>query len=340
MSESFKNHGGEVEHESREAAVVVVLDEEGKVLLLKRTDKDRSFVGWSLPGGKREEGDKDILATALKELKEETGIEEQSADLMGKETTENKDKDFKVSVFQIKLAGEKPSVVLSGEHDSFCWELPAVVLGDSEKFPLAGDMTRRILTSLVGEKNVEKLEVELKSLWPLPGLDVEVPEGEGHPGAFGARRKFDMHTGVDLYAPEGQEVVVIENGKVVAIEDLFTGGEDTPKDAQGESIWLPTAAILVEGKSGVILYGEIKVEENLKVGDEVKIGQKIGTVARVLKPKPDGRPYGNPANSASMLHLERHVPGTVKSVSWGLDELQPESLLDSTSVLLDAKKGK
>lgn len=163
MSEFVKNHGGEVEHESREAAVVIVLDEEGKVLLLKRTDKDRSFVGWSLPGGKREEGDKDILATALKELKEETGIEEQFADFQGEEKAENKDRDFKVSIFQIKLSGEKPTVILSDEHGGFCWELPAVVLGSPDQFPLAGDMTRRILTGLMGEKNVEKLEAELKS---------------------------------------------------------------------------------------------------------------------------------------------------------------------------------
>jgi 8-oxo-dGTP pyrophosphatase MutT (NUDIX family) len=341
MSEFIKHKEGKVENEPQEAAVVVVLDEQGRVLLLKRTDLDRSFTGWSLPGGKREKEDKDILTTVINELRQETGIEKSSADFQGEEEAGNKRLNYKVSVFQIVLsAKEKPSIVLSDEHDDFCWERPDIVLGSPEKFPLAGDMTRRILARLVGGESVNKQEKELKSAWPLPGSDIEVPEEKGHPGAFGAIRKFDRHTGVDLYAPEGQEVVVLESGTVVAIEDLFTGGEDTPKDARGEPIWLPTAAVLVEGNSGVLLYGEIKVDGVIKVGNTVEVGQKIGTVLRVLKPKPDGRPYNNPYNSPSMLHFERYVQGTTKSIVWNLDEPQPASLLDSTSVLLAAKKSK
>lgn len=46
-----------------------------------------------------------------------------------------------------------------------------------------------------------------------------MPDDEG---MFGAVRKYDIHTGVDLYCEEGSLVSEYEDGIVVAIED-FTG---------------------------------------------------------------------------------------------------------------------
>jgi len=36
-----------------------------------------------------------------------------------------------------------------------------------------------------------------------------------HHGAFGARRKFNVHSGIDLYAPVGEPVYAVEDGTVV-----------------------------------------------------------------------------------------------------------------------------
>src|SRR6185369_11326283 len=71
-----------------------------------------------------------------------------------------------------------------------------------------------------------------------------------HPGAFAAVRAHHVHEGVDLYCPEGTCVTAVEAGEVVAIV-AFTG----PR--AGSPFWLDTDAVLVEGPTGVVVYGEL-----------------------------------------------------------------------------------
>lgn len=154
--------------------------------------------------------------------------------------------------------------------------------------------------------------------WPLlvrpsvPVLDA--------PGAFGVRRKYDMHTGVDLYCAEGSPVFAVEPGKVVRIES-FTG------DTAGSPWWLRTWAVLVEGASGVVAYGELD-EPSILTGEPVLAGSAIGRVTRVV-PVAAGkiRPH-------TMLHLELYTSGT-RTTEWWRDE-RPKNLLDPTPFLLDA----
>ncbi len=169
--------------------------------------------------------------------------------------------------------------------------------------------------------------------WILPGIEILIPVGDQHPGAFGTRRRFDCHTGVDLYAPEGQEVLAIEDGTLTAIDHTFTGGPDTPTNAAGTPIWLPTKAVFVEGSSGVLLYGEIEPLPTLSIGAAIRAGELLGHVKRVLLPKKEGRPYSNPANSPSMLHIELYAPGTTVAVFWELNDPQPATLRDVTPIL-------
>ena len=95
-------------------------------------------------------------------------------------------------------------------------------------------------------------------------LEYKIPE-EGEPGYFGAVRKFDIHTGIDLYCFPDTEVVAIESGIIVKIEQ-FTG------KSVGSPWWNDTYALLIEGESGVIVYGEIQPNDYLKVGDIVGAG--------------------------------------------------------------------
>lgn len=82
------------------------------------------------------------------------------------------------------------------------------------------------------------------------------------PGSFGFRRKFDVHTGVDLYTVEHAKVVPCEPGIIVNIEN-YTGPETS------SPWWLPTKSIIVEGESGIIYYGEgyccLSKEKNTKM---------------------------------------------------------------------------
>jgi len=131
-----------------------------------------------------------------------------------------------------------------------------------------------------------------------------------YPGRFGAIRKYDIHTGLDLYCEEGTEVFSIENGKVLEV-CWFTGTD------AASPWWNDTKAVLIGSGSNIILYGEI--ETHLQKGDWVKKGGLIGKVAQVLKVD-KGLPM-------AMLHIElydRKYKGCGEW--WKLDRDQPEHL--------------
>lgn len=157
--------------------------------------------------------------------------------------------------------------------------------------------------------------------FPLRRSDVSFPHMVSKEGTFGHKRKYDIHTGVDLYTVENAPVYAMERGKVVAVEK-FTGPPESPW-------WLPTYAVLVEGESGVITYGEVLP----LVSDEdlVSEGQEIARVTPVLlsgKERPD-----IPGHSRFMLHMELYVRGTTKTVWWRLEEDRPEELRDPMPIL-------
>ena len=142
-----------------------------------------------------------------------------------------------------------------------------------------------------------------------------------HPGAFGVKRKHHTHEGVDLYCPQGTPVCAVEPGEVVAIIP-FTG----PRAMPPSPWWHDTDAVLVEGASGVVVYGEIRPCVGLRVGEQLVRGDMLGHVVQVLT-KDKGYPL-------AMLHLELHVPGTRYAFDW-IDE-RPPSLLDPTPFLFEA----
>lgn len=138
-------------------------------------------------------------------------------------------------------------------------------------------------------------------------------------GEFGAIRKFDIHTGIDLYCEENEPVYAIEDGIVIDIFD-FTG------DNAGSSWWNNTSAITIEGKCGVILYGEIQLAINISKMSKINKGKLLGFVKKVLK-KDKGLPM-------TMLHLEWYKHGyRGQGEIWKLGEEKPEMLLDSTILI-------
>ena len=144
------------------------------------------------------------------------------------------------------------------------------------------------------------------------------------PGAFGAIRKFDIHEGVDIYTHGDAPVYAVEDGVVTATY-VFTG-----KKAECEW-WNETWCIKVEGKSGVVTYGELKKPRiDISVGTEVKAGDAIGQVTPVLKPekyRPDIRNH-----SVAMLHLELRKE-TCHLDGWKLEGERDKRLLDPTPYL-------
>jgi phosphopantothenoylcysteine decarboxylase len=174
---------------------------------------------------------------------------------------------------------------------------------------------------------VQLVEAKLRWDFPLHDAFEHVPKCNGipqpgHPGAFLTKRKNHTHTGVDLYTTDKQAVHAVEDGVVVGIED-FTGL------SQQSPWWEDTQCILIEGASGVVCYGEIAVNGDLRPGHNVSKGQFIGRVKRVLKPgkeRPDIE-----GHSTSMLHMEIYKHGVRKS----FEENPALGVLSDWSVLID-----
>lgn len=142
------------------------------------------------------------------------------------------------------------------------------------------------------------------------------------PGSFGAVRKHDIHTGVDLYTNENEPVFAIESGRVVKV-DVFTG----PK--LGHFWWNETFAVMIEGKSGIINYGEIY--PLVDCDEHIEEGTLLGFVMAVL---PQGKERPDiVGHSRFMLHIELYKPFTRDFVEWPLNEPQPDCLLDPTELL-------
>jgi len=167
-------------------------------------------------------------------------------------------------------------------------------------------------------------------VFPLEHWDGYIPNlSNGHPGAFGAIRKHDIHTGVDLYVKQTNSNTVksVEAGIVVAIVN-FTG----PK---AESPWWnETKAILIEGKSGVVCYGELEPRETIFLDKEVIAGEILGSIIPVFGKEKIKNEIENHSNL--MLHIELYTKGTKEPVWWKLNESQPKNLLDPTINLLNS----
>jgi murein DD-endopeptidase MepM/ murein hydrolase activator NlpD len=155
----------------------------------------------------------------------------------------------------------------------------------------------------------------MKWFWPL-NTDIKLFPDDA--GMFGRKRKYDYHTGIDLYCDLMTEVKAVEDGIVISIEDFTGPNANSPW-------WNPTQAILIEGESGVVVYGEL--EPLIKKSESVKGNQIIGLIKTPVLKQFKDRP-------TIMLHLELMKHGSSITTTW-LDE-RPEGLLDPADYLIEA----
>ena len=129
------------------AAIVVVYNDEGEVLLLQRHDEDREFPGggWCFPGGKLNEGEKPLEA-AVREVLEETGLEVKCFATLGvRESISPRGRLFEITIFAARVVGGVLKVFPTAEHQDYGRWIPS-----ESPIPknLAGDVTRWILGEL------------------------------------------------------------------------------------------------------------------------------------------------------------------------------------------------
>ena len=113
------------------AALVIILNDERKVLLLKRSQKVDSYRGlWGFPGGKRESGETSAEA-AVREVYEETSLRVYSKELVYVLTMRRESHKDIVFYLARKWAGT-PEV--DWESDEYRWFDPSK-LSDLEMVP-------------------------------------------------------------------------------------------------------------------------------------------------------------------------------------------------------------
>ena len=108
------------------AGILFVADDE--ILIMKRSEDSNHPGLWDLPGGKADDGDKSIRATAIRECREECGISkdfDRYVDTI-KEISHTKDGQADYTTFMLRVDKFEPK--LSPEHSKFKWiklhELP------------------------------------------------------------------------------------------------------------------------------------------------------------------------------------------------------------------------
>jgi hypothetical protein len=148
----------------------------------------------------------------------------------------------------------------------------------------------------------------LSNPWSIP-MDELVSSVEGE---FGAERTYDVHTGLDLYAPVDTPVWAMRAGQVINVGQ-FTGAE------VGSPWWNRTEAVVVDHGGIYVTYGEI--EPACGLGDIVRPGDVVGWVRQVLRTY-KGRPM-------SMLHLEVATSRVNDlGATWDLGQPRPPYLLN------------
>ena len=112
----------------------LLIDDVGKLLILKRSDKVRTYKGmWGGIAGYIEENE-EPLETALKEIKEEIGLDNKDVQFIKKlepikftDYYENKKYDWEIFVFLFKT-GKKDKLIIDWEHSESSWISPSEIV--------------------------------------------------------------------------------------------------------------------------------------------------------------------------------------------------------------------
>ena len=106
----------------RLSAKVVIHDENGRCLLLKRSMHSKGNPGkWDFPGGKIDAGES-LDQGLLREIREETGLVVSLGHLLGAAESESPTARVVYVILEGRLASG--AIHLSGEHDDYVWVEP------------------------------------------------------------------------------------------------------------------------------------------------------------------------------------------------------------------------
>jgi 8-oxo-dGTP pyrophosphatase MutT (NUDIX family) len=128
----------------------LLVNADGKLLVLKRSDKVKTYKGlWGGVAGYIEE-DEEPYETALKEIREETGLKENDIDFIKKidsfkfiDFYEGKRYDWEVFPFLFKTR-KKDKIHIDWEHSEYRWITPSEI-GKIDTVPHFNDIVFKVL---------------------------------------------------------------------------------------------------------------------------------------------------------------------------------------------------
>jgi len=127
------------------AVKAVIVDEKGCTLLIRRSARNKNFVGkWEWPGGKTDPGEPFDKAL-IREVLEETGLAIEVMGLVGAAFFEMRAAKVVLLCLETRLIGG--NLQLSEEHDTMAWARPQ----EYSRYDLA-DNTRSIMLEYAGKK--------------------------------------------------------------------------------------------------------------------------------------------------------------------------------------------
>ena len=99
----------------------IILDSDGKFLLLIRSETHPALAGYAdLPGGMIEDGE-DAGAAVCREIYEETQLRVNEPKILYATTMMINGQSYPTVLFLARLSDKSPDIVLSWEHKSFEW---------------------------------------------------------------------------------------------------------------------------------------------------------------------------------------------------------------------------
>jgi 8-oxo-dGTP pyrophosphatase MutT (NUDIX family) len=98
----------------------LIFDDQNRLLLLRRHSEDLGGGLWATPGG-RQEPDEDPLVTAMREVKEETGLDLKEVTYLGAHELHMPHGVVHMQTFRSTVKGDELIVVDPEEHEAHQW---------------------------------------------------------------------------------------------------------------------------------------------------------------------------------------------------------------------------
>ena len=171
--------------------------------------------------------------------------------------------------------------------------------------------------------------------WPVPeSYNKKIPHSN-EPGSFWEEVGDKYNCGVDIYAPEGSQVIAPESGRVIAVE-MFT-------DSRVMSHFNDTKYVIIRTANNLFLKLAAMGNITVKIGDKVEAGDKMGEIKKIVE---DDRIYNliiqnnfflSSSYQNSYLHIELTRPPIMEFkpylAGYFQDSTKPYSLINPSEYL-------